>query len=97
MFYNIGSLQVTNETQEIQAVNQISKEETSVTLRQWIFDGHQIQKNFAFVDKLKSIQGGTATIFQKIDQGFLRISTNVMKLDGSRAVGTYIPNESPVI
>jgi len=97
LFYNSGSLQLTDQSLEMEAVNQISKEKSSVTLKQWVFDGYQIQENFVFVDKLKSILGGTATIFQKIDQGFLRISTNVKKLDGLRAVGTYIPNESPVI
>jgi methyl-accepting chemotaxis protein len=97
MFYNSGVLEKTEEIIEMQAINQISKEKTNAALKQWMHDGQQIQNSFEFVDKLRSILGGTATIFQKIDQGFLRISTNVLKLDGSRAVGTYIPNESPVI
>jgi methyl-accepting chemotaxis protein len=55
-----------------------------------------INNNFELVDKTKNLVGGTATIFQVLPGKLLRVSTNVRKLDGSRAVGTYIPSESPV-
>ncbi len=97
LFYKSGTLEATEEIISMQAINQITKEVTEVNLNQWLHNGQQVQNHFEFVDRLRSILGGTATIFQRIDQGFLRVSTNVMKLDGSRAVGTYIPNESPVI
>lgn len=42
--------------------------------------------NFELPDKLKEISGGTATIFM----GDERISTNVAKSDGSRAIGTKL-------
>lgn len=42
--------------------------------------------NYELPDRLKEISGGTATIFM----GDERISTNVVKPDGSRAVGTKL-------
>ncbi len=42
--------------------------------------------NLEIVDGIKRITGGTATIFQ----GDTRIATNVLKPDGSRAVGTKL-------
>ena len=42
--------------------------------------------NFELPDKLKEISGGTATIFM----GDTRVSTNVTKADGSRAIGTKL-------
>ena len=42
--------------------------------------------NFELPDKLKEIGGGTATIFM----GDERVSTNVVKPDGSRAIGTRL-------
>jgi methyl-accepting chemotaxis protein len=47
-------------------------------------DGHVLNGDTALVDKVKALVGGTCTIFM----GDTRISTNVMKPDGTRAVGT---------
>jgi methyl-accepting chemotaxis protein len=44
--------------------------------------------NFALVDRLKQLNGGTATLFVKQGDRFIRVSTNVLKSDGSRAIGT---------
>jgi methyl-accepting chemotaxis protein len=47
---------------------------------------HLLNGDVATVDKVKSLVGGTCTIFLK-DQ---RIATNVLKPDGSRAIGTAL-------
>jgi signal transduction histidine kinase len=47
----------------------------------------------ALVDKLKELMGGTAGIFVKQGDSFLRITTNLLRSDGSRAVGSVLdPN-----
>ncbi len=49
-----------------------------------------INGNYELPDRLKELCGGTATIFM----GDLRISTNITKEDGSRAVGTRLQGEA---
>ena len=44
--------------------------------------------NFALVDRLKQLTACTATLFVKNGDQFVRVSTNVLKPDGSRAIGT---------
>ncbi len=52
-----------------------------------LYAGNQpLNDFFAPVDKVKALVGGTATIFM----GDTRVSTNVMKPDGGRAVGTVL-------
>ncbi len=46
--------------------------------------------DYALVDRVKGFAGGTATIFVKRGETFVRISTNVLKPDGSRAIGTVL-------
>jgi methyl-accepting chemotaxis protein len=48
--------------------------------------------NFDIVDYVTRMNKGTATIFAKDGGRFVRISTNVMKDDGRRAVGTELNN-----
>ena len=52
--------------------------------------------NNELVDYITKQVGGTVTIFQLIEEGLLRISTSVKNIDDSRAIGTYIPTDSPV-
>ncbi len=55
-----------------------------------ILAAHLINNDFALVDRIKEVAGiDTVTIFF----GDLRVSTNVMNEDGSRAVGTRISQE----
>jgi len=46
--------------------------------------------NFAMVDRVKELAGGTATLFVWDGANFVRVTTNVLKPDGSRAVGTVL-------
>lgn len=80
----------------INAVNQISKEGQNISIPVMRLGNSPVAYNYEVVDKVQAMIGGTATIFQKIPNGILRISTNVLMLDGERAVGTYIPSDSPV-
>ncbi len=55
-----------------------------------LYLGNQPQANdFALVDGLTQIMGGTATLFSKTGDDFIRVSTNVIK-DGQRAIGTKL-------
>lgn len=82
---------------EIEAQNQETGQSNKIWIKDWKLNNLPVHKNFSFVDKIKDLTGGTATIFQKIDSGYVRISTNVPRLDSSRAINTYIPNTSPVV
>ena len=54
------------------------------------------RRALAVVDKVKTLVGGTCTIFQRMNDAgdMLRVCTNVKK-DGTRAIGTYIPAVNP--
>jgi methyl-accepting chemotaxis protein len=47
-------------------------------------------ENFEIVDRVRSMVGGSATLFVWDGSNFTRVSTNVMKADGSRALGTVL-------
>ncbi|MEW6077354.1 MAG: methyl-accepting chemotaxis protein [Thermodesulfobacteriota bacterium] len=81
---------------EFTATNQFTGETAAAKVNQWYLGEQPVQNRFEVVDAISAMGVATATIFQKIPQGYLRISTNVKKTDGSRAVGTFIPSSSPV-
>ena len=53
--------------------------------------------NYTLVDSLKEQFKCTATFFIKKGDAFIRISTNVIKDDGSRAVGTPLDPAGPAM
>jgi hypothetical protein len=62
-----------------------------------LFGGTKINGNYALVDTLKEKHKCTATFFAKKADGFVRVATNVIKDDGSRAVGTVLDPKGPAI
>ncbi|MBU1107985.1 MAG: Cache 3/Cache 2 fusion domain-containing protein [Candidatus Riflebacteria bacterium] len=68
-----------------------------VSLNKWYLGDSLLHNNFDFVDTIEKIVGSKATIFQKSEVGFVRISTNVMDNNNARAVGTVIPFDSPIV
>jgi methyl-accepting chemotaxis protein len=54
------------------------------------FGTELMNQQYDLVDKVKEIAGGTATLFVKSENDFVRISTNVQKKDQTRAIGTIL-------
>ena len=79
------------------AVNQNTNQIISLKVPYWQIGDTPITRNNIIVDEVRGLVGGTCTIFQRIEgDHFLRISTNVIGKGGERAVGTFIPSDSPV-
>ncbi len=54
------------------------------------YGDHIVNDNFEVVDSIEKETGVKATVFQKIGNKAIRVSTNVIGADGKRAVGTEI-------
>ncbi len=63
-----------------------SGDSASVSGDKLYFGNRVLNGDFATVDLIKRLVGGTATVFQ----GDRRVATNVLKSDGARAVGTRL-------
>ena len=57
-------------------------------------NGKPIAGNYEMVDNVADDLGVVATVFVREGRDFKRISTNIRKQDGSRAVGTYLGTDS---
>lgn len=60
-----------------------------------LFNGEPINNNFAKPDAFTHTTGGSATIFLRSNDDFLRVSTSLKKEDGSRAFGTMLGRKHP--
>ncbi|MBI9089985.1 MAG: methyl-accepting chemotaxis protein [Desulfobacterium sp.] len=106
-----GGISFTDETVSWQAVNQYSKKRNTIELpemrvgNQWLGQISSPDEEAPLVDSVQTLLDVTCTVFQRMNPAgdMLRISTNVIKTDGKRAIGTYIPavnpngNSNPVI
>lgn len=55
----------------------------------------QINASKSKVDRFSNLTGGTATVFVRDGDDFLRISTSLKKANGKRALGTYLGKKHP--
>ena len=61
------------------------------------FGSTKMNNNFDLVDEVVKQAGGTATIFVKSGDEYIRVATNVKKDDGSRAIGTILDPKGKAI
>lgn len=97
IFNNAGTLKETQKKVQVKGIDQISKHEKMYEISVWEMNGEPLLNNFRIVDLIREKTLESATIFQKTEDGYLRISTNVLDTNGQRAVGSYIPNSSEVV
>jgi methyl-accepting chemotaxis protein len=85
------------------AVNQFSKEVTSVRLPKMVVGGRwlgqvkDMNERVLIVDSVKELTGGACSLFQRMNAAgdMLRVASNVKMKDGTRGIGTYIPAVQP--
>ena len=61
------------------------------------FGATKMNNSFDVVDEVVKENGGTATLFVKAGDDYVRITTNVKKDDDSRAIGTILDPKGPAI
>lgn len=92
-----------NEKVKWNAVNQFTKQTTEILLpkflvgSKWLGQNRDFKTTSPIVDKTRDLAVETCTLFQKMNKegDMLRVATNVKKLDGTRAIGTFIPAKNP--
>jgi methyl-accepting chemotaxis protein len=86
-----------------EAINQFSQTSTTIELPQmkvgntWLGQVSNPKANVLVVDRVRDLVSVTCTIFQRMNASgdMLRVATNVIKKEGTRAIGTYIPAIEP--
>lgn len=98
LFHAVGPLrEVKEKFIQIKAVEQLTKKTFSRQIPCWFWGKTPVHFDQRLVDDIQRQTGCKATIFQRIPDGFIRIATNIRQIDGQRAVGTFIPQESSVV
>jgi methyl-accepting chemotaxis protein-2 (aspartate sensor receptor) len=62
---------------------------------QLMHGGEAVNGDYDIVDRFTASTGSVATVFARVGDDFLRITTSVKKEDGSRALGTFLGKQSP--
>ena len=92
-----GRLQFPGGTLTLPGTNQVDQSPLDLVVPKMVLDGALLGSNSnLLVERVKKLTGDDATVFAFSPKGLLRVSTTVIKKDGARAVGTFIPPTSPV-
>lgn len=83
-------------TLDVTITNQVTLATEKVRIPRLVLRDMTVNNRNEIVDKVQDLVGSVASIFQVVDGKLLRVATTARTADGTRAVGTYIPAESPV-
>jgi methyl-accepting chemotaxis protein len=97
-----GGITLGKESVDWQATDQITLQSRTVNLPKlmigdrWFGQVRTKGEVAALVDNVQRITGEYCTVFQRMNDAgdMLRVATNVVKADGTRAVGTFIPSHN---
>ena len=98
-----GGISLSSTQESWNAVNQYTHAESRVDLPRmlvgdtWLGHSDSQGSRVAIVDEVQSLLNVTCTLFQRMNDAgdMLRVATNVLNANGSRAIGTYIPRNNP--
>lgn len=83
-------------TIQLDAIDQNTGQKKNINIATLKHGGENIFHNYSLVDEIGELINGTSTVFQRIPEGYLRVSTNVRKENGERGTDTFISSDSPV-
>ena len=100
---DMGGITLSPSMMSWQVINQYTKAPQNINLPginigdTWLEKNTDSNKTTVIVDEVQKLVGGTCTIFQKMNSrgDMLRVATNIVKANGQRAIGTYIPATNP--
>lgn len=96
-FKNIGDITIDPQTKvTYNAMNQETQTTMAIEVDSWIINNEIFQNSTKIVDQINSLTKVAVSIFQKIPEGYIRVSTTVSGNDGKRMTGTFISNSSPI-
>ena len=98
-----GGVSISDELHDWKAINQYTKGSRQISLPkmlvggQWLGNISSPSQTAPLVDEVRKLVDVTCTIFQRMNPAgdMLRVATNVIKKDGQRSIGTYIPAINP--
>lgn len=98
-----GPVSLAEETVTWSAFNQFTRDETTVALPRmmvgdvWLGQNTDLAQASPVVDPTHALVGATCTVFQRMNDAgdMIRVCTNVRTLEGTRAIGTFIPVVNP--
>lgn len=98
LFYSNGNIkESTTKFLNVEATNQVTKGKKLERINAWTIQGTQVQYTTQLVDTIQTLTGANTAIFQKTSEGYIQISTNILRENGQRAVGFFIPDASPIV
>lgn len=98
-----GGVRILSDNVSWTAKNQLTEATTQVSLPKvaigssWLGQNTNKDTREPAVDEVAKLVGSVCTVFQRMNAkgDMLRIATNVLKKNGTRAIGTYIPSVNP--